>query len=145
MSTVIRPEISTNNEWWISRERYYELLHFCRQYSEWDLLYRYLQSPESVSIVSLEKYGYGRMNPVEKIFENMEVYRSRMDAVRACCKIADPYLSDFIFKAVTEARSFTYLSTKLDIPCSKKMYYNRYRRFFHQLDRNLIAREKRVL
>ena len=35
MSTLIRPEISKNNEYWIPRHRYYELKHFCLQYREW--------------------------------------------------------------------------------------------------------------
>ena len=35
MGTVITPEISEKNEYWISRHRYYELKHFCLQYKEW--------------------------------------------------------------------------------------------------------------
>ena len=29
MSTVIRPEISEKNKYWISKHRYYELKHLC--------------------------------------------------------------------------------------------------------------------
>lgn len=39
MATVIRPEISEKNKYWIGRHRYYELKHFCLQYSEWKRLY----------------------------------------------------------------------------------------------------------
>ena len=35
MSTVIRPELSKNNEYWIPRQRFYELKHFCLQYPSW--------------------------------------------------------------------------------------------------------------
>lgn len=35
MSTTIRPEIRNDNEWHISKHRYYELKHFCLQYGEW--------------------------------------------------------------------------------------------------------------
>lgn len=39
MATVIRPELSENNKYWISKHRYYELKHFCLQYPEWKSLY----------------------------------------------------------------------------------------------------------
>jgi len=145
MSTKIRPEVQKSNKWWISKNRYYELKHFCLQYKEWNLLYLYSQNLSSVSIVSLEKHGYGTLSSVEKIFENMEVYRSRMEVIRNAAIKADPYIADFIFKAVTEERSFTYLEATLNIPCSKKMYFDRYRKFFYILDQDLMAREKRGL
>lgn len=32
--------------------------------------------------------------------------------------------------AITEELSYTYLRSKLDIPCGRDMYYERYRKFF---------------
>ena len=43
---------------------------------------------------------------------------------------SDPELANYILKAVTEELSYTYLKTRLEIPCSKDTYYNRYRQFF---------------
>lgn len=34
MGTVIRPETSKKNKYWIPRHRYHELKHFCLQYPE---------------------------------------------------------------------------------------------------------------
>ena len=31
MATMIRPELSEKNPYWIERHRYYELKHFCLQ------------------------------------------------------------------------------------------------------------------
>ena len=39
MSTLIRPELSKENPYYISKHRYYELTHFCLQYHEWKELY----------------------------------------------------------------------------------------------------------
>jgi len=39
-------------------------------------------------------------------------------------------LHRYILKAVTEGLSYTYLRTRMDIPCGKDMYYDRYRKFF---------------
>lgn len=32
MSTLIRPEVSEKNKYWIDKHRHYELKHFCLQY-----------------------------------------------------------------------------------------------------------------
>ena len=39
MATVLRPELSPNNEYHIDKHRYYELKHFCLQYPEWKKSY----------------------------------------------------------------------------------------------------------
>ena len=57
-------------------------------------------------------------------------YSERIKLVEQAAMEADKYLHDYILKAVTEGRSYTYLKTMLDIPCSKDTYYERYRRFF---------------
>jgi hypothetical protein len=57
-------------------------------------------------------------------------YREKMELIEQAAKEADQYLHSYILKGVTENLSYTYLKSKLDIPCSKDMYYDRYRRFF---------------
>lgn len=47
---------------------------------------------------------------------------------------ADNDLHTYILKAVTEGLSYTYLRTKMNIPCGRDMYYDRYRKFFWLLD-----------
>ena len=44
--------------------------------------------------------------------------------------MADKDLAKYILMAVTYGHSYTYLKAKLDIPCSKDTYYDRYRKFF---------------
>lgn len=39
MGTDIRAEVSTKNRYWIEKHRYYELKHFCLQYSQWKKMY----------------------------------------------------------------------------------------------------------
>ena len=55
-------------------------------------------------------------------------YLEKMELIEKAAMEADRYLHNYILKAVTENLSYTYL--KLDIPCGKDMYYDRYRRFF---------------
>ena len=52
MGTVIRPEVSKSNEYWIPRDRYYELEHFCLQYPSW---IEFCREADSMSKIRLDK------------------------------------------------------------------------------------------
>ena len=131
MSTVIRPELSTKNKYYIEKHRYYELKHFCLQYNEWKKAYAScnesiifsstLERNSSVNIHSDLTAKYA----MKKIF-----YGDRIKLIEKAAMEADDFLYPYILKAVTEGLSYTYMKTKMDIPCGKDMYYDRYRRFF---------------
>lgn len=133
MSTVIRPEISRKNRYWIDRHRHYELKHFCLQYPEWKRAYRSSPSISSSVTEELTRSGtYG--DPTAKHAIRKTYYMERIRLVERIAGEADEDLHSYILKAVTEGLSYTYLRTKLDIPCSRDMYYDRYRKFFWLLD-----------
>jgi hypothetical protein len=62
-------------------------------------------------------------------------YLERINLVENIAKEADEELHTYILKAVTEELSFTYLKSRLEIPCGRDMYYDRYRRFFWLLNK----------
>lgn len=135
MATVIRPEVSRKNKYWIDKHRHYELKHFCLQYPGWkkayaDLLDLGITLSKTDCIRSNSILG----NPTEKYALQKAYYAERIKMVERTAKDADEYLWHYILKAVTENLSFTYLQTKLDIPCSRDTYYDRYRRFFWLLN-----------
>lgn len=135
MTTLVRPEISEKSKYWISKHRHYELKHFCLQYSFWKKMYAELDGFNGGS----DETVYSRVstpgNPTANCVEIRSVYLDRMDLVRRIAFEADPELASYIFKAVTEGLSYTYLKTKLNIPCGRDMYYDRYRRFFWLLSK----------
>lgn len=53
MGTNIRSNLSRKNRYWISRHRYYELKHFCLQYSEWLTEYRSIDGYQKSSRMNL--------------------------------------------------------------------------------------------
>jgi hypothetical protein len=57
-------------------------------------------------------------------------YAERIHLIEKTAMEADKYLYSYILRAVTEGLSYTYLKTRLDMPCGRDMYYDRYRRFF---------------
>ena len=135
MATAIRPEISEKNKYWIDRHRYYELKHFCLQYPSWKETYRIYGEPQMPSS-TLEQMRTSNIpsDPTARHATLKAQYAERIEMIEEAAKTADKDLCKYILKAITEGLSYTYMKTKLDIPCGKDMYYDRYRRFFWILD-----------
>ena len=131
MTTLIRPELSTKNKYWISKHRHYELKHFCLQYPTWKKTYAAIVEL-SASSTSLDR-AMSSSEPSDltaKCALKKAYYSEKIKLVEQVAMEADQDLWQYILKAVTEGYSYTYLSTKLRMPCSRDTYYNRYRRFF---------------
>lgn len=131
MGTVIRPEISEKNKYWIDKHRYYELKHFCLQYKEWKKAYAACNE----SIIFASSFGERRSDGTisdltAKYAIKRAYYAGRIKLVEKAAMEAEPELYLYILKGVTEGLSYTYLKTKLEIPCGRDMYYDRYRKFF---------------
>ena len=137
MGTNIRAKLSENNKYWISKHRYYELKHFCLQYPMWKKAY------VAIGDLSIPSSNWEELIPktnapsdptgnraVARVY-----YWERMMMVERAAMEADKDLWVYILRAVTEDLSFNYLVTKLDMPCGKDMYYDRYRRFFWLLSK----------
>ena len=135
MATNIRAAISEKSKYWIDKHRHYELKHFCLQYPEWKKIYNSL-SDASIPLSMLERVPTSNLpgDPTAKRAIMKTRYAEKMHLIEKVAREADQYLYDYILKAVTENLSYTQLKSKLDIPCSRDMYYDRYRRFFWLLD-----------
>lgn len=131
MSTLIRPKISEKNKYYIDKHRYYELKHFCLQYNEWKKAYatcndaiifasKVEREPAS-NIPSDITAKYGMMKAH---------YDRRIKLIENTAVEADEFLYPYILRGVTEGLSYTYLKTRLEMPCGRDMYYDRYRKFF---------------
>ena len=134
MTTVIRPEISIKNKYWIDKHRHYELKHFCLQYPMWKKEYAAVMSIPA-SIVERIPSGNIPSDLTASYAIRKASYSERIKLVERIAMETDTELHSYILKAVTEGLSFTYLKTKLDIPCGRDMYYDRYRRFFWLLSK----------
>jgi hypothetical protein len=131
MATVIRPEISEKNKYYIDKHRYYELKHFCLQYKEWKRAYAACN--EYIIFASnLEQTTFSNIpsDLTAKYAMKRAQYGDKIKLIERLVKETDEYLYPYILKAVTENLSYTYLKSKLEIPCGRDMYYDRYRKFF---------------
>lgn len=131
MATVIRPSISTRNKYWIDKHRHYELKHFCLQYPTWKKTYAAIVELSASSIRPTSTVSSGVPSDITaKCALKKAFYGEKIKLVEQAAIEADKELWYYILKAVTEGYSYTYLQTKLNIPCSRDTYYDRYRRFF---------------
>ena len=131
MSTVIRPELSVKNKYWIDKHRYYELKHYCLQYLSWKKTYAAIDELSMSSSV-LDRLPSSNIpgDLTAKYAMRKAHYSEKINMIEKAAMDADEDLYIYILKAVTEGLSFTYLKTRLEIPCSRDTYYDRYRRFF---------------
>ena len=135
MATVIRPSISEKNKYHIDKHRYYELKHFCLQYKEWKKNYELCN--ESVIFASTMDRIPSSGLPSDltaKYAIKKAQYAKRISLIEEAAKEADDFLYPYLLRAVTEGLSYTYLKSRLNVPCGRDMYYDRYRRFFWLLN-----------
>lgn len=130
-SMLVRAEISQKNKYWIDKHRHYELKHFCLQYPMWKKAYKDFDDP-SIPLSMIERVPTSNLpgDPTAKRAVMKTQYAEKMELIERVAREADKYLYDYILKAVTENLSYTYLKSKLEIPCGKDLYYDRYRKFF---------------
>lgn len=136
MGTMIRPELSEKNPYWIEKHRYYELKHFCLQYPIWKKAYLALDGltkrpTDLVLFASQQHLG----DPTARCAEARIFYSDRMELVKLVAEETDAVLGTYILQAVTNGISYDCLKARLDIPCCKDVYYDLYRRFFWLLNK----------
>ena len=135
MATLIRPQVSIKNKYWIDKHRHYELKHFCLQYPKWKKAYKSVDDT-SISLSMIENLNTSNIpgDPTAKRALLKAQYSEKINLIEKIAMETDQYLCEYILKAVTEELSYTYLKTRLGIPCGRDMYYDRYRKFFWLLD-----------
>ena len=132
MSTDIRPELSKKNKYYIPKERFYELKHYCLQYKSWQRAYNALNPGihtivlPSNTVTSVREFS----DPTGNVAASRTYFYNKMAQIQRIAREADPELAPYILLAVTSAQSYVYQSTKLRIPCSKDIFYDRYHKFF---------------
>ena len=136
MATKIRPELSIKNKYYIDKHRHYELKHFCLQYPNWKRTYAEIDSV-NIATTLFDRMPSSNLpgDPTAKRALAKARLTERIKMIERIAQEADEELYDYILKAVTEGLSYTYLKARLDIPCGKDMYYDRYRRFFWLLNK----------
>ena len=133
MSHDVRSELSKKNPYHLGKHKFLELKHFCLQYPDWKKAYLELSQGRYPETIGREIRGTGTPDSTSDIAIEMHWYHDKMDLVKRVAEETDDEIGSYIFLAVTNGYPFSYLKTKLEIPCERDMYYDRYRKFFWKL------------
>lgn len=142
---IVRSEVSKKNKYWLEKYRYYELKNFCLQYSSWKAALRALDDSyiysdgmsrrPAVLDAFLRSKNHGDPTAQSAMARSYYIERIEMVEKSALEASADSILSRFILKGVTTGMSYETMNVKYDVPCSKRCYYETYRKFFWLLDK----------
>ena len=130
----VRSEISKKNKYWLDKDRYYELKHFCLQYPTWKEAYYSLDG--YFARATNEHVDGGELpDPTERIAEARYSFYKRMSMVEEAAAETCLELKDYILVGVTTGVSYDFLRLNCGVPCCKDVYYELYRKFFWILSR----------
>lgn len=122
----------------ISKHRFAEVYHFCLQYSEWkdELKYK-MDNLNGVQITDMPT-SHSNESSVETLAIRRAALEGKCKVIEQTAIETDSEIYQYIIKAVTnEFISYNYLYKVMDIPCGKKMYYDRRRKFYYLLSQKL--------
>jgi hypothetical protein len=130
----IRPELSNKNCYKLDKNRYYELKYFCFQYNEWVHQLEVLDGYSRTNGIQIEPNNGSYSNKTYSTVAKREAYLKKIDLIKRVATEVDGYLSKYLIKGITENLSYDILKVRFDIPCSRGVYYKKYRQFFALLD-----------
>lgn len=137
MGTNIRSEVSRDNPYWIPRQRYFELKHFCMQYGDWLKELRSIELTHGNAIEMIVNNGEFN-DPVYKAAEKRERYLTWLNIVEQAVRNTTPSvtLGELLLEGIVKGISYDKLeANEGGMPCSKDAFYNLYRKFFFELDK----------
>lgn len=132
----MRPSKATDNPYYISPNRYYELRHFCLQYPEWKTMRAHLRN--DISSLSFEyRRSAGHNDPTVQRLILCEKYTKKIDLVEESAIEADSDIWKYLVTAVTKGHTYDTMRSLYDIPCGREMFYDRCRKFYWILSQKL--------
>lgn len=129
----IRP--LNHSKYGISRNRFRELYYWCLQYNEWKDELRYkTDTMRSIEITDMPTAHNGSDATQQLAIRRVQLARN-CELIEQTAQEVGPDIYQYLLKAVTnEDVTYRYLKMIMNIPCGKKMYYDRRRKFYWMLD-----------
>lgn len=137
MGTTIRTKLSKQNKWYIPKERYLELKHWCLQYQWWKEEVSNYYWYSRTELTQINNIYPGGISPVELAYERMKEFEYKIDLFETCIKATtdDPEIQNALWLGLKEGKSYKVMHALGIIHCSERMYYDNYHKFFWILDK----------
>ena len=141
-----RPKVSKKNKYYIAEERYYELLHFCKQWPIWLQAIKALDGLAKRPVdLDIFKNKHGVSDPTAKCAEAIEAYQDKLNmlykaAENACRDFGygpglDMFLQEALKENVVNGKSYDTIMTLRPLPISRDEFYKIRRAFFYYLSK----------
>lgn len=125
-----------HSKYGISKNRFKELYYWCLQYSEWKDELKYKTDTVGAMEINDMPTCNNVGDPTQKLAIRRAMLEKNCELIEQAAIEADPDIYQYILKAVTEEDvTYRYLNMIMGIPCGKKMYYDRRRKFYWLLDK----------
>lgn len=131
----LKSELSETNEYWIHRHRYNELKYFCMQYPIWKDFYARLAGLKARKEKTAPDSNHYVSDPTADLAEKMIYFSDKMEMVEQAAQKTDDVLGTYVMKGAVYGFSYDTLNARYNVPCSRGMYYEYYRKFFWILDK----------
>lgn len=131
-----RKELSKKNKYWLPAEEYATVYHYAKQYPLWEAELRAIGGVSGVSYEGEAVQTSNESDPTQTHGIRRAEISAKMDAVRGAVDEAAPEIAEFLLLGVAHGLTFYQLQER-GIPCGRKYYYERRRRFYWILARKM--------
>ncbi len=124
--------------WKISKHEFYTAMHYAYQYNEWRKEYDALLDTSKAILYDDMPHAANTRDLTADAAEKREELSRKMHIVEQTALEAEPTIYEYLLKAVTnEGVTYEYLRTMCKIPCGKDMFYDRRRKFYYLLSKQI--------
>ena len=121
----------------ISKERYQELLHFCRQYPEWKIEAESLLGIRAVRNDG-QPHGTGKSDPVAMAAEKRERLITKMGIVEECARhVGNGEWYQAIIQNICIGKPYSQMEAVIMPTSHKAAFFAKRRDFFMMLDKRM--------
>ena len=124
MAKATQAVVTKKNQFWLPKNRYYELKYFCLQFWDWQKRRAQLDGMATRE----------NRDPTESEAIERAELSEKIQKVMTCCKLAAHQYDDYMLTGVTKGLSYDTMAAKKVLPMSRDAYYVLYRKFFWLLD-----------
>lgn len=135
---MARNRSKKTGKWKISAHEFYMAMHFAYQYHEWKKELTGLTDTSKAITYSDMPKGNLNPDPTGDLVERREKLVRNIDIVERSAREADPELYEWLMLGVTnDGVNYESLRTLKGIPCSRNTYYERRRKFYYLLSKQI--------
>lgn len=121
--------------YWLPAHRYLELKHFCLQYPAWKKALKKFKMEVGTDLVRANRRNFPE-RPTENLGISLGEIYEKVSLIEEVARETDSKLWRWIMRAVAYGDSYGRLKEVYNIPYSRSIFLEKYRKFFWLLDKS---------